>query len=276
LYLGTKGIRMCINEGHEAIFTISFCGYLVVGIGSFFFHSTLKYPWQLVDELSMIYTTCIMFYATFTYRKSLLYATTLGTFLLSLSVFITAYYHYLQEPTFHQIMYAILTAGVLFRAMWVMEVSIRPSVAKSLKEDEAMTRNLSQEEKADKKRRDARDVKILEDMWQMVYYGLSTFLGGFLIWNLDNIFCSSLIKWRREIGLPWGIVLEGHGWWHIMTGVGAYYYLVWGIWLRKCLNDKQDDYELHWNGFFRSFPTIVRTTKALNSDLQNGGAKKNM
>jgi len=30
---------------------------------------------------------------------------------------------------------------------------------------------------------------------------------------LDNMFCGTLRRWRRDIGLPWGILLEGHGWW---------------------------------------------------------------
>jgi dihydroceramidase len=60
---------------------------------------------------------------------------------------------------------------------------------------------------------DIRDKEILRTMWTMIAFGLSIFLGGFAIWQLDNIYCSTLIKWRRQIGLPWGILLEGHGWW---------------------------------------------------------------
>lgn len=52
------------------------------------------------------------------------------------------------------------------------------------------------------------------------FVGLSVFLCGFLIWNLDNIYCGHFRRWRREIGLPWAILLEGHGWWHLMTGLG--------------------------------------------------------
>lgn len=33
---------------------------------------------------------------------------------------------------------------------------------------------------------------------------------------------------------------------HLMTGLGAYFYIVWGIWLRHCLNYRQDEYELQW------------------------------
>jgi dihydroceramidase len=163
----------------------------------------------------MIYTTCIMFYATFSHKQTVTYAIVLGIFLLSLSTFITVYYHYLKDPTFHQVVYAILTAIVLLRAMWVMEINIRPSITakeKKLREDS----NLSLEEKAELQRQDVRDLKIVKDMWTMIYYGLGTFLGGFFIWNLDNVFCSRLIGWRRDIGLPWGIVLEGHGWWYVI------------------------------------------------------------
>ena len=59
----------------------------------------------------------------------------------------------------------------------------------------------------------SRDAEILKSMWWMIGCGLSIFLGGFAIWNLDNEYCSTLRMWRREIGLPWGVLLEGHGWW---------------------------------------------------------------
>ena len=62
-------------------------------------------------------------------------------------------------------------------------------------------------------RQEKRDKQILKMMWVMIAFGLSIFLGGFGIWNLDNIYCSNLRRWRRQIGLPWGILLEGHGWW---------------------------------------------------------------
>lgn len=42
LYLGVKGIRSCRKNGHDWIFQVAFLGYLVVGTGSFLFHSTLK------------------------------------------------------------------------------------------------------------------------------------------------------------------------------------------------------------------------------------------
>ena len=179
---------------------------------------------QLVDELGMIYTTCIMFYATFAHKKSVLYVTVLGTLLVALSGFITGYYHYLQDPTFHQSMYALLTAVVMFRALYIMEINIRPSLREKKKASESngsangsatasANGTLTPTEKVEQKRQDTRDIEILNTMWKMIAYGLSIFLGGFAIWNLDNVYCSNLRHLRREIGLPWGILLEGHGWW---------------------------------------------------------------
>lgn len=159
----------------------------------------------------MIYTTCLMNFATFSYGKSRRYATVLAISLASLAVFITLYYHYLQDPVFHQVAYGILTAIVLFRAIYVMEANIRPGF-RSQERDEANPR-LQSGAKSEQEKEDQRDAEILSTMWKMIGFGLSIFLGGFAIWNLDNEHCSRLIQWRRTIGMPWGFVLEGHGWW---------------------------------------------------------------
>jgi dihydroceramidase len=37
--------------------------------------------------------------------------------------------------------------------------------------------------------------------------------------------------------------------------------MTWGIWLRRCLNEQQDEFELYWPSLFTSFPVIVRTTR---------------
>jgi len=59
-----------------------------------------------------------------------------------------------------------------------------------------------------------------------------------------------------------------------MTGVGAYFYLTWGIWLRHCLNNKQDDYELVWPRVVTSVPLVVRKRNHALRGTQNGDATK--
>ncbi|KAF7131249.1 hypothetical protein CNMCM5793_004378 [Aspergillus hiratsukae] len=257
MWLGFKGIRSCRRYGHDTIFQVAFYGYLVVGAGSFLFHSTLKC--KSIDELSMIYTTCLMCYASFSYQRPLGFRIVLAVALTSLAVFITLYYHYLQDPAFHQNAYALLTTVVVLRSMYTMEVTLRPSLRHSTEEDRLARhqKGLPVPSKEQQHYENVRDLKTLKTMWFMVAYGLTMFLGGFLIWNLDNRFCPTIRRWRRAVGLPWGIFLEGHGWWHVMTGIGAYLYIIWGIWLRHCLNKRQEEYYLWWPHFW-NFPEIVR------------------
>jgi dihydroceramidase len=170
---------------------------------------------QLVDELSMIYTTCLMCYASFSYSRSSPVKMFLAVTLAGLAIFITLYYHYLQDPVFHQNAYALLTTVVVLRSMYTMEVALRPKWRKSREEDRLARerQGLPVLSKERQEYENVRDLKVLKTMWFMVVYGLSMFLGGFAIWNLDNFFCSTLRTWRQQIGLPWGILLEGHGWW---------------------------------------------------------------
>ena len=62
---------------------------------------------------------------------------------------------------------------------------------------------------------------------------------------------------------------------HLMTGLGAYCYIVWGTWLRHCLNGRQDEYQLVWPGLF-SLPEIVyvKSGAAGNGSIPNGAGKK--
>ncbi|KAF1968376.1 alkaline phytoceramidase [Bimuria novae-zelandiae CBS 107.79] len=267
MYLSAKGIRSCLTNGHGTVFLVSYIGYLLVGTGSFLFHATLKYPMQLIDELSMIYTTCLMCYVTFSFDKTRSYRTILATLLVGSSLFITLYYHFLQDPVFHQTTYAILTAVVFFRAVYVMETLLRPKFRSQQRANSGS--------KAVQEREDQRDLRILKEMWVMIGWGLSIFLGGFFFWYLDIAHCSTLRRWRREIGMPWGFFLELHGWWHLMTGLGGYCYIVWGIWLRHCLNGRQDEYELHWPQW-TTMPVVVKTQKAANrrSNGHGGGEVK--
>ena len=101
-----------------------------------------------------------------------------------------------------------------------MEYTLRPSLRKTeekhMVEEQIASPKLPAEEKKyndEQRRMNTRDSDVLRSMWILVAFGLSVFLGGFGIWALDIVFCSTLRQWRRYMGLPWGILLEGHGWW---------------------------------------------------------------
>ena len=269
LFLSYKGLKSCHKHGHDTVFSVAYFGYFLVGIGSFMFHTTLKYPWQLVDELNMIYTTCLMAYTSLSYSRPTIQQVALGVFLVLLCLFITLYYHYLQDPAFHQNVYAALTVFIVFRSIYTMEVTLRPSLRKSREEDRLrkQKKDLPVLSQRRQQYENERDSAILKQMWIFVVFGISVFLGGFAVWGLDIMYCSTSRRWRRQIGMPWGFFLEGHGWWHLMTGLGAYCYIVWGIHLRRVLNGQQDDYEMVWPHFW-SLPEIVRKSRTGNTQVE--------
>lgn len=170
---------------------------------------------QLIDELSMIYTTCLMCYASFSHHRSRNFRIMLAISLVGLAVFITLYYHRIQDPKFHQDAYALLTSIVIFRSMFLMEYYLRPRWRRATRADHGVKdgNTIGSEDKRSLDAQERRDKKILNSMWYMVACGLSIFLGGFALWSLDNRYCAKLRTWRRHVGLPWGIFLEGHGWW---------------------------------------------------------------
>ena len=50
-----------------------------------------------------------------------------------------------------------------------------------------------------------------------------------------------------------------------MTGIGSYFYIVWAIWLRHCLNERQDEYVLKWPSMLWSIPEVVPRLEAEKS-----------
>lgn len=53
---------------------------------------------QLVDELGMIYTTCLMAYATFGHMRGVAYRAVLGTSVSALAIFITVRTSFSSSP----------------------------------------------------------------------------------------------------------------------------------------------------------------------------------
>ena len=52
-----------------------------------------------------------------------------------------------------------------------------------------------------------------------------TFIVGYALWHLDFQTCRMLRQFRHEIGIPYGFLLEFHGWWHVLTGLSGAAYI---------------------------------------------------
>lgn len=199
----------------EPRFIFTAFGFLLVGIGSWLFHMTLKYQFQLLDELPMIYATCIPFWSVFSESKS-----AKGSLLVALGIFsaantLTVIYLYVKDPTLHQAAYGILNAAIIFKSHLLANKYVRVEQAR-------------------------------KNLHHTMIFGISIFILGYFLWNLDIHLCSAVRAKRRDWGIPYGFILEGHGWWHIFTGTGVYYYLVYLEYLNCFITGTQEFYEFRW------------------------------
>lgn len=209
-------------------FILSAFGFLLVGIGLWWFHMTLRYEYQLLDELPMIYATCIPFWSVFSQFKS-----TKGSILVGMLIFfaanlLTAIYLHFKNPTIHQAAYALLNASIIIQSSILAHRHVH---------DKHATKQL--------------DLTMI--------YGVSTFLLGYFLWNVDIHLCQEARATRREWGIPYGFILEGHGWWHIFTGTGVYIILVYEEYLHCWLRGTQQFYSFEWA---YGLPLVVLKDKA--------------
>ena len=84
---------------------------------------------------------------------------------------------------------------------------------------------------------------------------VASFLVGFIFWNLDNIFCETLKKWRHAVG-PFAFLLQWHAMWHFGTGYGCYASIAATEVLRSCVKEgtRGKNLSLAWKF---GFPCVI-------------------
>lgn len=199
----------------ELRFQLLALGFMLVGVGSWCFHMTLRYEYQLLDELPMIYATCIPFWSVFSEFKDRKGSLMVGVGIFSAANLLTLIYLHFKNPTIHQAAYGLLNAGIIFKSYSLAKAHVK-------------------------------DQKAIKQLNKTMIWGIVLFLFGYFLWNCDIHLCSHVRATRRNWGMPYGFVLEGHGWWHIFTGAGVYFYLVYEEYLRCFLTGTEQFFEFKW------------------------------
>ncbi|WWC88800.1 uncharacterized protein L201_003713 [Kwoniella dendrophila CBS 6074] len=220
ILLGLYGFFSVINNGLPKRFSICYLGLSLIGIGSFGFHMSLRWEWQLMDELPMIY---VVSYAAF-----LILETSPGLdwqfgiigpiIMIAWDIFVTISYIYLPNPVYHQIAFAIILITTTTRTAY-LAFKLPPNHPSKVKIGKTMA------------------------------WGVVTFAVGFGIWNIDNLFCAQLRQIRDMVG-PLGIFVEGHAYWHLMTGYGSFLIFTASILLHLCIKVSPDAYTFDEKAFF--------------------------
>lgn len=215
-------------------------GFMLVGVGLWLFHMTLRYEYQLLDELPMIYATCIPFWSVFLEFKLREVSAIIGFGIFSAANLLTFIYLQVKNPTLHQAAYGLLNAAIIFQSLYLSRKHVQDPVARAQLQKTMIT-------------------------------GVAIFLMGYFLWNLDIHLCEQARATRRSWGIPYGFVLEGHGWWHLLTGTGIYFYLTFEEYLRCFLNGTAKFYLYEWYG---PLPVVVLKDEAGLENFQAAAAAK--
>lgn len=216
IFFAAFAIVRSYQNGFERRFIVGNCGFLLVGIGSWLFHMTLLYEFQLLDELPMLYATCVPFWSFLSRNKTKSQTLWMAGGVTVLAGTITAIYLVIRDPTFHQVSYALLNLFIVVQSYKV----IRDTIDKT------------------------KYAKEISQMRTLMIKGVGFFGFGYLLWNLDIHLCVKITQLKRWVGIPYGFLLEGHGWWHFFTGLGVYHYDVFLEYLRLFELNKQDEFFL--------------------------------
>jgi dihydroceramidase len=165
---------------------------LTLCVGSFLFHASLRQTLEFADEFSMLGLTWSMLQATLTTRQSSSYAQFIS---ISLTICFGLFsVFYLQSPSiiYQVIAFASSLLVVILRSQYLFHW-IQPAFPKDKSRD-----------------------------WNWrTWKAISICLAGYVLWNIDLEYCAELRAIRKQVGLPWAWVFEFHGWWHVLTAVGA-------------------------------------------------------
>ncbi|KAK4542399.1 hypothetical protein LTR36_006856 [Oleoguttula mirabilis] len=185
-----------LNRDHgSAASKAIYYGLAIVGLTSGLFHALLKYHAQISDDTGMLIASGCVLHRAMTFDKSPAYQRNFSVGLLAFILSSLTYHSLANEQTVHELTFfaLILAVGVKVRALIHQRVT-KPEQRKRLT--------------------------------RLSLFGAGSMVFGYFLWQLDHIFCSELTSMKRQIGMPWSFLLEFHGWWHILTAVGAYTFMV--------------------------------------------------
>lgn len=165
---------------------------LVLGISSFLFHASLRQTLQFADELAMLGLAWSLFQGTVTARQSPAKARFINVSLAVIFPLFSAFYVWTGKIIYHATAFAIIMVLITLRGHYLFHW-IKPEFPEAKR-----FKWRSQGSKA-----------------------LFMLLAGYLLWNIDLEYCAELRQFREWIGLPWAMLFELHGWWHILTAVSA-------------------------------------------------------
>lgn len=165
---------------------------LLVGLGSALYHGSLRQTLQFVDDISMLILGASMLHGVYTVRQTASRARLTAVLVCVPVAVFSAFYVWSGRIIYH--------FSAFVTQMFLLTVqSFRLFHSATPRFPEPKVRQWKRSQRV----------------------AIAITLTGYLVWNIDLEFCRELRLLREQVGLPWGFLLELHGWWHVLTAVGA-------------------------------------------------------
>ncbi|KAI5783985.1 ceramidase [Pyronema domesticum] len=200
IVLAAYGISKSPSRDKVVLWSYGLMGF--VGVGSTLFHGSLKFSTQMMDELGMVYATATALYSILTIDLRQ-WSRWLAMFLFTSMAMLTVVHCNATEPSIQRLCFTTMIYGTFIRCYMLIKR--------------------------------VKDERVRKEMKTIAKVGTGFYITGTLIWMFDEMRCQDLKNIRDVVGLPWGLVFEAHGWWHVLTAVGVYCYLVFVEYLRLAL-----------------------------------------
>jgi dihydroceramidase len=186
-------------------YPIEFWALVLVGVGSGAFHMTLRHYPQILDESGMYLIVGALDYRLWSHARTEMSRWALGMGLTGAIVGVIGWN--LLGPdggVADNKVHLALFIGLL-TALWPRVLYMIKKQSRERKQRNGITG------------RDETARKVMHEYRLGVIY----FFLGFGLWLIDGKFCYDLRDIRSVTGMPLGWLLELHGWWHVLTAMGA-------------------------------------------------------
>ncbi|PVU98845.1 hypothetical protein BB559_001233 [Furculomyces boomerangus] len=179
-----------LNKSNWPAIQFMFRAISIVGIGSVLFHATLKQPMQMLDEVPMLWSALIIFYAMNNIKYGMK-STLWKVFLLSIG-FTSTFFAIFTSGNTQFFLFHLCFGTLELISLWLLHTA-------SYELSTKFKNNCNDTAK------------------KMFKTGLLWYLLGAVIWVCDTFYCHKVNGGIRSF-LP--INLQFHAWWHVFASLG--------------------------------------------------------
>jgi dihydroceramidase len=180
-----------IGRKHDALSSTLF----LVGVASTGYHATLRQGPQFSDDIAMLLLGASLLQRLYAHGQTRAVASLVTAAVSAATGCMAILYIRSANILVHLLTFSAMVTLIGLRSLYLIYFCHRPAPQRST---------------------------LVRHFWKAAAF----LVLAFVAWNVDLEWCLELRAIRHRLGLPWAWALELHGWWHVLTALGAAEYVV--------------------------------------------------